>query len=197
MERQEKIFQLALHLIPNVGFKMWEALISEFNSAVNIFANPQELQHIKKYKDIYKYVSNKSFVDEAEALLLKHEKEKVQVLSFFDEEYPFRLKQIPNAPCFLYTYGNLNLNNKKFLAVVGTRRASRNAHSLVKHILESLKNYDIVIVSGMACGVDILAHKYSLLNEFATLGVVAGDVKKYIHSVTCLSVGKLLRTEGL
>ena len=178
MKRQEKIFQLALQLIPNVGFKMWKELISEFNTATDLFTNLQELRHLKKYKDIYEYIIKKTFVEDAEALLLKHEKENIQVISFFDEEYPYRLKQIPNAPCFLYKNGNLDLNNKNFVAIIGTRSSSRDAEKLVKKVVEGLKNYNIVIVSGMAYGVDILAHKYSLVNEIDTLGIVAGDVKK-------------------
>ena len=50
MKREEKIFQLALQLIPNVGFKIWKELISEFNTATDLFTNLQELRHLKKYK---------------------------------------------------------------------------------------------------------------------------------------------------
>jgi DNA processing protein len=192
---KEKIFQFALHLLPRIGFKIWKDLITHFKSATEVYANPEKLKNISAYNNLYDLIVDTRFVEEAEKILLDHEQKNIQVISFYDKEYPERLRQIYNPPCFLYKSGNLDLNNLKFIAIVGTRNPSDYGKTIVKNIIEELKAYNVVLVSGMAYGIDILAHKYSLNNKIKNLGVIAGGIDK-IYPQYHIPVYKQIISDG-
>lgn len=96
-----------------------------------------------------------------------------------DERYPFLLKQIHNPPTGLFLVGDLSsCNLERTIAVVGSRRASETCKSSLKHILEGFRNTDICIVSGMAEGIDTVAHKTATDNNMKTIAVIGGGFDK-------------------
>jgi DNA processing protein len=98
----------------------------------------------------------------------------VKYLTFEDENYPRLLKQISNPPVVLYYKGDLDVCNlDKTLAVVGSRRATTNARKDLAKIISGLGNTDICIVSGLASGIDTVAHESALENNLKTIGVIA------------------------
>lgn len=98
----------------------------------------------------------------------------IKYLTFEDENYPALLKQISNPPAVLYYKGNLaDCNFDKTLAIVGSRRASQNARKELAKIISGLRNTDITIVSGLASGIDTVAHESALENNLKTIGVIA------------------------
>ncbi len=98
----------------------------------------------------------------------------VKFLSFEDENYPALLKQIDNPPAVLYYKGDwARCNLNKTLAVVGSRRASTHARKDMAQILSGLRNTDICIVSGLASGIDTVAHETALENNLKTIGIIA------------------------
>ncbi len=98
----------------------------------------------------------------------------VKYLTFEDEKYPKLLKQIENPPVVLYYKGDLDeCNLDKTLAVVGSRRASTNARKDLSKIISELGGTDICIVSGLASGIDTVAHEAALENNLKTMGVIA------------------------
>jgi DNA processing protein len=98
----------------------------------------------------------------------------VKYLTFEDENYPALLKQISNPPAVLYYKGNpADCNFNKTLAVVGSRRASQNARKELARIISGLQNTDVCIVSGLASGIDTVAHESALENNLKTIGVIA------------------------
>jgi DNA processing protein len=98
----------------------------------------------------------------------------IKYLTFEDENYPALLKQISNPPAVLYYKGNLaDCNFNKTLAVVGSRRASQNARKELARIISGLQNTDVCIVSGLASGIDTVAHESALENNLKTIGVIA------------------------
>ncbi|MGB0391004.1 MAG: DNA-processing protein DprA [Salibacteraceae bacterium] len=101
------------------------------------------------------------------------EKADIQGISIFDEEYPRRLKFCNDAPLILFIRGNVNLNHSKVLAVVGTRRATPHGKELTKKIIAELKDQDVLILSGLAFGIDIEAHQAALGNKLTTVAVLA------------------------
>lgn len=95
-------------------------------------------------------------------------------ITFDDENYPYMLKNISDPPIVLYIKGDLKLCNlEKTLAVVGSRRASTHAKDILTKIINELKNTDICIVSGLASGIDTVAHQSALFNNLKTIGVIA------------------------
>lgn len=95
-------------------------------------------------------------------------------LTFDNENYPYLLKNISDPPMVLYVKGDLGLCNlKKTLAVVGSRKASTNSKDILTKIITELRNTDICIVSGLASGIDTVAHQAAIANNLKTIGVIA------------------------
>ena len=138
-------------------------------------ADKSELQHIDglsiKKSENFMRERAKINIDEKFELIEKHG---VKFLTFEDENYPARLKEIYNPPAVLYYKGDLTrVNFNRTLAVVGSRRASSYAKDALKKVLSGLFNTDITIVSGLASGIDTTAHEIAIANGLTTIGVIA------------------------
>ncbi len=113
----------------------------------------------------------------AEEEVMTAEIKKVQIITIEDELYPYNLRQIEDAPPILYALGNVDLlKNDNMLAVVGSRNASLSARKLAEQISFEIANQDIIIVSGMARGIDTAAHTGALRAKGKTIAVVGTGV---------------------
>ena len=103
------------------------------------------------------------------------EKHKIQVLCYGDEHYPERLKECPDAPLLLYYMGTADLNCQHIVSIVGTRRCTSYGQDLVRRFVTDLHQLcpNVLIVSGLAYGIDICAHRNALQQGFDTVGVLA------------------------
>lgn len=97
----------------------------------------------------------------------------IEAVCFLDADYPFLLTQCKDAPLVIYKKGKGCLNEKRVLAVVGTRRCTRNGVRICEEIVAGLAPYDVAIVSGLAYGIDIVAHRAALKAGITTYGMVA------------------------
>ena len=99
----------------------------------------------------------------------------IRGLVLTDEDYPQRLLECPDAPLVLYYKGNADLNQAKIISIVGTRRVTTYGQDIVRRFVSHLKRYcpQLLIVSGLAYGVDINAHREALVNGYPTVGVLA------------------------
>jgi DNA processing protein len=103
------------------------------------------------------------------------DKYKIKVTSIFDDDYPFRLKQCEDAPLLLFTKGKELVEDRKYISMVGTRNATAYGKDFCIKIISELKEkgHDVVIISGLAFGIDIASHKAALKNNLPTYGVLA------------------------
>ena len=99
----------------------------------------------------------------------------IEPLCMNDERYPKRLKECDDAPLLLFYKGNANLNQQRIINIVGTRRCTPYGEDLIRHFIADLKQLSphVLIVSGLAYGVDINAHRQALANGYETVGVLA------------------------
>lgn len=99
----------------------------------------------------------------------------IQPLCMNDEQYPQRLKECDDAPLMLFYKGNADLNPKRVINIVGTRQCSPYGEDLIRHFMADLRQLcpEVLIVSGLAYGVDINAHRQALANGYDTVGVLA------------------------
>ena len=98
----------------------------------------------------------------------------INFLTYTDDRYPQMLKQITNPPAVLYYKGKLfDCNLDKTLAVVGSRRASTTGREDLRKLISGLSNTDICIISGLAAGIDTVAHTSAIENNLKTIGVIA------------------------
>lgn len=98
----------------------------------------------------------------------------INILTFEDEKYPYMLRQIPNPPMCLYYKGDLfSCDFERTVAFVGSRRASFNGRESANKIISDFCNTNLCIVSGLATGIDAIAHKSAIENNLKTIGVIA------------------------
>ena len=98
----------------------------------------------------------------------------LKYVTYEDENYPYLLKQISNPPMMLYYKGNFNrCNFDKTIAIVGSRKASQSAKEVLGKIIDEMRGTDICIVSGLALGIDGVAHESAIRNNLSTIGVIA------------------------
>lgn len=100
----------------------------------------------------------------------------IQALCLGDADYPQRLAETPDAPIVLFYLGSADLNQRRVINIVGTRHATTYGQDLIRHFIEDLKQLcpqKVLIVSGLAYGIDICAHRESLANGLETVGVLA------------------------
>ena len=174
---ENNLFNLALSLIKGIGRSKYIKLIEKFSTAENIFKlTKAELQNTIKDKNICIDILEKKTLAEAEEIIKNHQKNNVNIISLFDNEYPTRLKEIYDPPLFIYYKGKNILNNKRMLSVIGTREPTIYGLNNCKNFIKDLKDYNITIISGLAYGIDITAHKEALNNNIATISVLAGGV---------------------
>lgn len=193
-------YNLALTFVPNVGIKTIRVLISKFETAENIFKAP--LSELKKINGVGE-LKAKSFKDEtifhqAEKELEFVEKNKIELLFLNSEKYPKRLRHCEDAPSLLYYKGNANLNASKIIAIIGTRKNTDYGQRLTEHLLEELKGVnDLIIVSGLAAGIDSIAHKAALKNNLQTVGVLGHSLDRIYPFTNKALANEMIQHGGL
>lgn len=101
----------------------------------------------------------------------------ITAITYFDPCYPKLLKEIYQPPWVLYTKGDISLiNMPKKLAIVGSRLATSYSHQVIEKLMPDLVKNEIIIASGLATGVDTLAHKSAIANGGKTIAVIAGGL---------------------
>jgi len=169
------LYQIALTLVPNIGDVHAKALVNMYGDAHSIFsAKKKELDHMEGIGTV-RAKAIKDFIDfsTAEEEIKFIEKYKIRPLFISDENYPKRLLNCYDSPALLYYRGNADLNNSKIIAVVGTRNNSGYGKSVCEKFIEDLRSENILVVSGLAFGIDTIAHKASLKNNLQTVAVLA------------------------
>ncbi len=191
---QNRLAQLALNFTPGIGPMLVKQLISYCGSAANVFKTPKnKLLKIPGVglQTAEAILTSKTF-ERAEQELKNCEKHNATILLHTDASFPKRLKQINDAPSILYAKGNADFNLQKVVAIVGTRNASAYGKEMTEQIVEGLKSHNALIVSGLAYGIDIQAHKTALKHNMATVGVMASGVNIIYPAIHKDTANKML-----
>lgn len=170
----ELLYQLALTEVPNIGCVQAKILAQHFGEAQRIFrASQSTLEKIEGIGTI-RANSIKRFTDfsGAEEEIEFIEKFKIKTLFITDKEYPQRLLHCYDSPTLLFYRGTADLNVSKIVAIVGTRTHTDYSKKMTDELIEELSSYGVLVVSGMAYGVDAFAHKAAVKNNLSTVGVL-------------------------
>lgn len=198
MAGDDRLYQLALYLTPSIGDFNIRQLISYCGSAKKVFETPEgKLLKIPgvgaKTTQILK---KKSTIDEAKLELEKIDKEGIDLLFFTDPHYPTKLKHIPDGPAVLYFKGNkASLQSSFNLAIVGSRNATEYGRTITEELIKNIAGKDIMIVSGLAYGIDIQAHRMALKYGLQTIAVMGNGMDK-IYPATHREVAKQMQEAG-
>lgn len=193
------LFQIALTMVPHIGDVNARALIEHFGTAESIFKAPlRELECIEGIGPV-RASSLKSFATfkKAEEEIAFISKYNIKPLFITDRAFPQRLLNCYDAPVLLYYKGNADLNQSKIIAVVGTRHASNYGKQICEKLVEDLRGEDILIVSGLAFGIDTAAHKSALKNNIPTLGVLAHGLDRIYPDLNGKMAKEMLLNGGL
>jgi DNA processing protein len=106
------------------------------------------------------------------------EKNKIHSYFYHDEKYPARLKGLADAPVMLFAKGNLELNAARTISIVGTRHATDYGKQITEALIEGLKQFDVTIISGLAYGIDIAAHRAALKHELQNIAVLGHGLNR-------------------
>lgn len=174
----ERLHFLALHFIAGIGDHHIKHLIGYCGSAEQIFKTPKgKLLKIPGIGSVTaESIMAGKALDLAERELKKAEKDEAEILFFTDKKYPARLKAIDDAPTLLYFKGNADLNHAKTIGIVGTRQATTYGKEIVEKIVEDLRPHSPIIISGLAYGIDITAHKQALRHGLSTIGIMGSGM---------------------
>ncbi len=196
---EEKLYQIALQLVPGVGPRQSRMLLNHFESASAIFSTPKG--RLKKLNGVgdktADQLRNPRWLTDAEKILNNAAKEGVEIIFFTDPHYPENLKHIYDAPLVLYKKGAGAIYNDRAIAIVGTRSATEYGRETTRQIVNSLKEYNPLIVSGLAYGIDIEAHRAALDAGLRTFGVMASGPDIVYPSAHRVTAEKMLETGGL
>lgn len=200
MDTNKLLYNIALTQLFMVGPRTARTLIEHFGSAEAIFSEAPEI--LRKIGNVGTYISDKSYQQEA---LHRAEKEiefitknNIKVVTFDSQEYPHRLAQCADAPQILYQYGNCDLNSQKFVAIIGTRNATKYGRDLTDNLVKTLaqSNPGTVIISGLAYGIDIAAHKAALEYGLPTIGVMAHGLDRIYPHAHREYASKMIKSGG-
>ena len=192
---EEQIYSIALTMVPGIGHIGAKHLIDGMGNAVDVFRLRKEIP--ERIPEVSQRVIEA--LDCPQAVLRAEQeyefirKNRISCLSFHDEAYPSRLRECEDAPVVLFFKGNADLNSLHILNMVGTRNATDYGTQICASFLRDLKALcpDVLVVSGLAYGIDIHAHREALANELPTVGVLAHGLDRiypHVHRKTAVDM---------
>jgi DNA processing protein len=197
----ELIHKIALSMVPGIGGVLARNLIAYTGSASNVFS--ESYQTLVKIPGIGEVNAKKI---KSNGIFLKAEKElefirrhNIEIRFYTDKNYPRRLKTCPDAPILFYFRGNANLDEQRVISIVGTRNATTYGKTICEQLIHdfSERRYPLLIVSGLAYGIDIHAHKTSLKYGIPTVGVVGHGLDKIYPSLHAETARKMVEMGGI
>ncbi len=166
---------IALTMKKGIGPILTRHLIAYCGNAKSVFEKSES--ELASIPNIGSHVAallrdNKVEFKKAEKEIEETQKKGIKICSYLDEDYPYRLKNIDDAPAVLYHKGNIEMNFRRTIGIVGTRAPSDLGKAMTDKIVEGLKPYGVQVISGMAYGIDTQAHRASVIHEVPTIGIL-------------------------
>lgn len=190
---------IGLGLISGIGDVKAKKLIAYCGSPEAVFK--EKRSHLLKIPGIgeilSKEIRTQKVLERAEKEIRFIEDNNIKPLFYLDKEYPQRLKYCDDGPILLYFKGNSKLNNEKVISIVGTRSATNYGKSITKQIVKGLASYDVLIVSGLAYGIDATAHKAAIDNNVPTVGVLGQGLDTIYPALNAPLAEEMLNNGGL
>ena len=189
---QEIFYTMALTRLTNFNYQQALEIYRAVGSAQLLFEHRNEIGDIVKDASPRLMEALKDWDEpmrRAECEMKFMEEHRIRALTLTSDDYPQRLTECPDAPIIIYYTGNADLNQAKIVSIVGTRQMTQYGQDLIRRFMSELREFcpQVLIVSGLAYGVDINAHRRALENGYATVGVLAhglDQIYPYRHRET-------------
>jgi len=198
MTDTELLNSLALLRVEGVGDIVAKRLINHLGSAEAVFnAKKSQITAIEGIGEVvYNNLKNKAVFALAEAEVKYIQSSGIKPLHYLEKDYPERLKHCIDGPVVLLSSGNISLEGRKVISIVGTRQMTSYGSDFCRKLIEDLAPLNPVIVSGFAYGVDIHAHQVAMENNLQTIGVVAHGLNQVYPKVHKKYVAKMEENGG-
>ena len=173
--KEELLFKIAITKIPKIGPVIARSLISYCGSPKAVFL--EKARFLKSIpgvgEKLARIIKNSNALKSAELELRFVQKNNLDVRFYLDNNYPTRLKALDSSPLLIYTKGSAELNAPRTVAIIGTRNPSSYGKEITRRLVQELSVYKPLVISGLAFGIDAVAHNSSLdfnLDTIAVLG---------------------------
>lgn len=201
MNREEQLHSMALTRVTGIGLMSACNLIKAMGSATAVFQHKDELPHLIPgvSKRVVKALHCPEALSRAKEELRFCEKNQIDCIPFTDERYPSRLRECEDAPLVLFYRGNADLNALRIINMVGTRHATPYGQDICLKFVQELSELcpDVLVVSGLAYGIDIHAHRAALQNGMNTIGVLAHGLDRIYPAAHRKTAVSMLEQGGL
>ncbi len=188
-------------MVPGIGGVLARNLVAYTGSAEQVFSESfKSLVKIPGIGEVNaKRIKNDGVFKKAEKELEFIQKYKIDVRFYTDKNYPRRLKPCPDAPIVIYSKGNMNLDEQRIVSIVGTRNATDYGKMICEQLIQGFaeRNHPMLVVSGLAYGIDIHSHKMALKYNVPTIGIVGHGLDKIYPSLHADTARKMLENGGL
>ncbi|MBI2968616.1 MAG: DNA-protecting protein DprA [Bacteroidetes bacterium] len=193
------LYNIAITLIPGVGDVNAKNLIAYCGSAEAVFKTKKaKLLKIPGVGEkLVTAITGQDVLGRAEKEIGFIEKYKINPLFYLDEDYPRRLKHCNDAPVMLFYKGNANLNAEKVVSIVGTRNVTDYGRDVCEKLVDELAPTGMLLVSGLALGVDVCAHRAALKRGLNTVGVLGHGLDRIYPGVNAQTAKKMTAQGGL
>lgn len=193
---------MALSRVPRLNYGQQRMLVETLGSATAVYENRRNI--LDAIPDAIPAL--KENLAHMDACLLRCEEEmewankgRVECIGFMDERYPARLKECDDAPIMLYYRGTADLNKQRIISIVGTRKISDYGKQICEAFVKDLADLcpDVLIISGLAYGVDVHCHRQALQNHIETVGVLAHGLDQIYPTLHRSTAKEMLEQGGL
>jgi DNA processing protein len=175
MRFEEIISCMALSMAPGIGPVKARALMAHCGSAEAVFT--EKKKHLQRIPDIgpfsVKAILHQAPFEKAKSEFAFAEKNNIRIVTLNDDGYPHRLKHCPDGPIVLFCRGNAPLNAPYAISIVGTRKATAYGRKCCEDLLQGIAHLKPLVISGLAYGIDIAAHKTALELNLPTVACLA------------------------
>ncbi|MDA3944543.1 MAG: DNA-processing protein DprA [Bacteroidetes bacterium] len=194
---EQLLYQIGLTLIPGIGDVLGKKLVAYCGGPKAVFEERRAgLEKIPGIGMItLRSILSQKVLSRAEEEIEFIQKNNIQALFYLDRDYPKRLQHCADSPMLLYYSGKASLNEQKVIGVVGTRNASEYGKRLCDQLLDDLKSENMLVVSGLAYGIDVCAHRNALKVGLPTVGVLGHGLDR-IYPFTHKSVASRMQENG-
>lgn len=191
------LYQIALTLIPNIGPVQAKILLQQYDVADIFKTKKSSLEKLDGIGSV-RADAISSFTDfsRAEQEIAFIGKYKIDTLFITDKRYPQRLLNCYDSPTLLYYRGEADLNQQKIVAVIGTRNNTDYGKQVTEKLIQELSEQQILVVSGLAYGIDAIAHKAALKNGLPTIGVMAHGLDQVYPSQHTVLAKDMIKDGG-
>lgn len=197
----EQVAMLALSRVQTSQLALFRHLIEEIGSAKELIENADCIRDIipDAGPRIAAILGNRQLVELAEREMEFIEKNSIKLICIGDDSYPYRLAECNDAPLVLYSMGNADLNAKHIVSIVGTRHASQYGKDACENFVNDLAKFvpGTLIVSGLAYGIDVCAHRAALKAGLPTIGVLAHGLDRIYPNAHRSTAKSMLENGGL